>query len=119
MKSSRLLFAITTLALLFTFAVSTAIAGSMGNGAAQRQKLVIDSVDASSGTVVFKSMVDQSIHTYKIDATTKLSLTGKKATVDQIKPGEKVANYTVRGGQSADGSTLDVLMLWQAPPAKP
>ncbi len=118
MKLSRLLFAIITLALLFTFAVSTATAGSMGNGAAQRMKLVIDSVDAASGTVVFKSGVDQSTHTYKIDATTKLSLTGKKATIDEIQPGEKVENYRVRGGQTADGSALDMLMLWQAAPAK-
>ncbi len=66
MKSSSILFSvILALAFLITFTVSTATAGGMGNGAAQRQKLVIDSVDAATGTVVFKSggrPVDSYLH---------------------------------------------------------
>ena len=121
MKSSRPSFAVISLSLLFTFAISiaTATAGSLGNGAAQRQRLVVESVNTTGGTVVFKSMVDQSTHTYKIDAATKISLTQKKATIDQIKPGQKVVNYTVRGGKAVDGSPLDMLMLWPAAPATP
>jgi hypothetical protein len=107
MKLSRLLFAVTALAFLFILAVSTATAGSMGNGAAQRQRLVIESIDATAGTVEFKSMVDNSIHTYKIDAT----------TIDQIKVGQKVFNYTVKGGQTpVEGQTLSFIGVSPAVP---
>ena len=125
MKLSRLLLAVATLTFLFTLAVSTATAGSMGNGAAQRQKLVIESVDATAGTVEFKSMVDNSIHDYKIDATTRVSLVNRKGTIDQIKVGMKVFNYTVKGGQTpVGGQTLAFIGVSPAapvpvPPAAP
>jgi len=119
MKSSRLLSAFATLAFLFTLAVSTASAGSMGNGAAQRQKLVIDSVDATTGTIEFKSMVDNSVHTYKIDATSRITVVNKKGTIDQLKVGQKVANYAAKEGQPPQTLT----MLWVSPavqaPANP
>ena len=117
MKPSRPLLGVATLALIFLFslAIPTAIAGSMANGAAQRQKLVIDSIDGSSGTVVFKSMVDLTTHTYKIDATTRISVTGKKGTIDEIKPGMKVVNFTAPG----EGQTLEMIMVYQAPAASP
>jgi hypothetical protein len=117
MKSSRLLLAVTTLAFLFTLAVSTATAGSMGNGAAQRQRLVIESIDATTGTVEFKSMVDNSIHTYKIDTTTRVSIVNSKGTIDQIKMGMKVFNYTVKGGQKpVEGQTLAFIGVSPATP---
>jgi len=118
MKSSRLLLAVTTLAFLFTLAVSIATAGSMGNGAAQRQKLVIESIDVTTGTVEFKSGVDNTIHTYKIDATTRVSIVNNKGTIDQIKVGMKVFNYTVRGGQTpGEGQTLAFIGVSPAAPA--
>lgn len=117
MKSFRLLLAIITSAFLFTLTLSTATAGSMGNGAAQRQKLVVDSVDATTGTIVLKSMVDQTVHTYKIDATTRVSLVNSKGTFDQIQAGMKVFNYTVKGGQTpADGQTLSFIGVSPAAP---
>jgi hypothetical protein len=112
MKPSRLLLAVTTLALLYTVAVSTATAGSMGNGAAQRQKLVVESVDVAAGTIQLKSMVDQTIHTYKIDATTRIAVGHAKGTIDQIKAGQKVENYRVGGGQPPQH--LDMIFLSQA-----
>lgn len=117
-----LLLAVTTLALLFTLAVSTATAGSMGNGAAQRQKLVIESIDATTGTVEFKSGVDNTIHTYKIDATTRIIVGTTKGTIDQIKVGQKVENYAVTSGQPPQ--TLKTIFVSQAvpvpvPPAMP
>jgi hypothetical protein len=120
MKSSRLLLAVTTLFFLFTLAVSTATAGTMGNGAAQRQRLVIESIDVTAGTVEFKSMVDNTIHTYKIDATTRISIVNNKGTIDQIKVGMKVFNYTVRGGQTpAEGQTLAFIGVSPAAPVPP
>jgi hypothetical protein len=116
MKSSRPLFAVTTLALafLFTLAVSTAIAGTMGNGAAQRQRLVIESIDAATGTVEFKSMVDNTIHTYTLDATTRVTIGNAKGTIDQIKVGQKVENYALRSGQPPQ--TLNFIMVSRAVP---
>src|SRR5450631_1941161 len=100
MKSFRLLLAVGASALFFTVTVSTATAGSMGNGAAQRQKLLVESIDVTAGTIVLKSMVDQSVHTYKIDATTQVKIVNSKGTIDQIQAGMKVFNYTVKGGQA-------------------
>src|SRR5476651_88574 len=119
MKSSRLLLAVAALAFtfLFTLAVSTATAGTMGNGAAQRQRLVIESIDLTTGTVEFKSMVDNTIHTYKIDATTQVSVVNHKGTIDQIKVGMKVFNYTVKGGQKpVEGQTLAFIGVSPAAP---
>jgi len=114
MKSSRLFSAVAAVAILFTLAVSTAVAGSMGNGAAQRMKLVVESIDTTAGTIEFKSMVDNSEHTYKIDATTRISIVNKKGTIDQIKVGQKVENYALSGGQPPE--TLKMLIVSQAAP---
>jgi hypothetical protein len=119
MKSFRLLLAFVAAAFLFALGVSTATAGSMGNGAAQRMKLVINAVDGAAGTVEFKSLVDQTTHTYKIDATTKIrifgSAAGSKPTIDQIQVGQKVENYAVGGGPAPQ--LLTMLMLAKAAPA--
>ena len=114
MKSPRLLLAVAFLAVtfLFTLAVSTVTAGSMGNGAAQRQKLVIESFDVTTGTVEFKSRVDNSVHTYKIDATTRITVGTTKGTIDQIKVGQKVENYKAGSGQPPQ--TLEMIMVSQA-----
>ena len=112
MNSSRLFLVIATLAFLATLVGSPLNAGGMGNGAAQRQKLVVDSVDVTSGTIVLKSMVDNSIHTYKIDATTRIAVGNTKGSIDQIKAGQKVANLRAGGGQPPQ--TLNMLMLYQA-----
>ena len=94
----------------------------MGNGAAQRQKLVIESVDVTTGAVEFKSMVDNSIHAYKIDATTRIvigtrNIAGVHTTIDQIEVGQKVENYAVNPGQPPQ--TLRTIFLSQAAPAAP
>ena len=115
MKSFQLLFAVTTLAFLFALPVSTATAGSMGNGAAQRMKLVIESIDVATGTVEFKSMVDNSTHTYKIDATTQIRVGTTKGTIDQIQAGQKVANYVLKPGPPPQ--TLQTIFVSQAVPA--
>jgi hypothetical protein len=118
MKSFRLLLTFVSVAFLFALGASTATAGSMGNGAAQRMKLVVNAVDVAAGTVEFKSMVDQTTHTYKIDSTTKIrifgtsNMAGVKPTIDQIKVGEKVENYAL-GGEPAP-QVLTFLMLSQA-----
>jgi len=118
MKSSRLLFAVMTLASLFTWTVATATAGSMGNGAAQRMKLVIESIDGASGAVRFKSQVDNSEHTYKIVAATKIKVGNLSGTIDQIQPGMKVDAYAVKHGQApGDGQTLTFIFVTPAAPA--
>ena len=55
-------------------------------GAAQRQKLVVNAVDATDSSVELKSGVDQSVETFNVNASTRISIGGKKGTVDQIKP---------------------------------
>jgi hypothetical protein len=115
MNSSRLLLAITTLAFFLTLAFSPVHAGSMGNGFAQRMKLVVDSIDVAGGTVVLKSQVDNSLHTYKIGAATKIMVGRSKGTIDQIQVGQKVANLATAGGTPPE--TLKVLMLYAATPA--
>ncbi len=116
MNASRLPFNVITLAfaLLFTITVSTATAGGMGNGAAQRQKLVIESIDATTGIVEFKSMVDNTLQTYRIDATTRILIGTTKGTIDQIKVGQKVANYAAKSGQPPQ--TLSTIFVSSAAP---
>jgi hypothetical protein len=118
MKSFRLILTFVSVAFLFAVGVSTATAGSMGNGAAQRMKLVVNAVDVAGGTVEFKSMVDQTTHTYKVDATTKIRIfgnpPGSKPTIDQVEVGQKVENYAVGGGPAPQHLTM--LMLAKAAP---
>lgn len=107
-----------TLVSLFTLAVSSATAGSTGNGWAQRLKLVVDSVDVTVGTVVLKSMVDQSSETFKVDAKTRISVGPKKGTIDQIKPGMQVVNCSpVFSPKAAGNQTLTMLVVWPTPAA--
>jgi hypothetical protein len=60
-------------------------------------------------------MVDQTTHTYKIDATTHIVVGNAKGTIDQIKVGQKVENYRVGGGQPPQ--ILSMIMVSQAAPA--
>jgi hypothetical protein len=106
------------LGLLFILPVSTATAGSMGNGAAQRMKLVVASVDATAGTIELKSGVDQTVHDYKIGATTRISIAAHKGTIDQIKVGMKVVNFGVASVQTPGVTpSLTMIMLYPAAPA--
>jgi hypothetical protein len=116
MNSSRLLFAVTTLAFLFTFAVFPVKAGSMGNGAAQRMKLMVDSVDVANGTITIKSGVDNSVHTYKVDDKTRITVGHTKGGLGEVKPGMKVAN--LRAIEGPEPKTLDVLWVYPAPPSQ-
>ena len=84
----------------------------MGNGAVQRQKLVIDSFDSSTGTVVFKSMILTSrfILSRSMRALASKWVLAKERS-DQIKPGMKVYDYKVKEGQ-----TLSVIGVSPAAP---
>lgn len=118
MKSSRLLLAVLALAFLFPLTVSTATAGSMRNGAIQRLRLVVESIDATGGTVAFKSQIDQSLHTYKVDGSTHVVIGMTRGTIDQVKAGMRVYNYAGAGGQPPkEGDTLTVLGVNPATPA--
>jgi hypothetical protein len=113
MNSSRQLLAsiILALGLLFALAVSTATAGSMGNGWAQRQKLVVDSVDVSAGTIVLKSGVDQTTHTYKVDAATRIIIGRAKGTINQLQTGMKVENLSAIAGAAGVNQTLSMIAV--------
>jgi len=111
MNSSRLFLTLTTLALFFTLALCPVHAGGMGNGAAQRMKLVVDSIDTAGGTITLKSQVDNSVHTYKINAETQVVVGNKKGTIDQVQVGEKVVNLRTAGGEPP---LLVDLMVWPA-----
>jgi hypothetical protein len=118
MKSSRLLFAVTTLALAFLFilAVSTATAGTTGNGWSQRAavdlRYLVTSVDATNGTIQVEFMRDKTIQTYKIDANTRIRVGDNMGTIDQIKVGMQVRKNFMREGQ-----TLAAIIVNQADPA--
>jgi len=122
MNPSRLLPTVATLAFLFTLAVSTATAGSGGgysdrtgqNGGAPPPvsgKMSIEAIDAAAGTVVIR-VRDQTLHTYKIDAHTRILIGTSKVTIDQIKPGKEVRNYVEARGV---GQTLAYLELFPEP----
>jgi hypothetical protein len=110
MNSSQFFLVIMTLAFFVTLAVLPLNAGSMGNGAAQRMKLVVDSIDAAGGTIVLKSQVDNSAHTYKINAKTWIMVGNAKETIDQIQAGQKVANLNTLAGDPPQA--LKILMLY-------
>jgi hypothetical protein len=120
MKSSRLLFAVTTLALAFlsTLAVSTATAGTTGNGWSQSQgpdlRYLVTSVDATTDTFQVEFMRDKTTQTYKIDANTKIRVGDNLGTIDQIKVGMQVRKYFLREGQ-----TLAAILVNQADPPPP
>lgn len=120
MKSSRLLLTVTALFLLFNFAVSTAAAGTTGNGWSQSQtpdlRYLITSVDAATSTIQVEFMRDKTIQTYKIDANTKIRVGNTMGTIDQIKVGMQVRKYFLRAGQ-----TLAAMVVDQAdpPPVQP
>ena len=111
MKSSRLLFAVTTLAFLFTLIVSVATAGTAGNGWSQRREVdlryLITSVDATTETIQVEFMRDKTIQTYKIDANTRIKVGNNMGTFDQIKVGMQFRNYAVREGQTLAAIVVD------------
>jgi hypothetical protein len=123
MKLSRLLLAVATLAFLFTLAVSTAIAGTTGNGWTQRAEIdlryLITSVDATTGTIQVEFMRDKTTVTYKIDANTKIRVGDNMGTIDQIKVGMQVRNYFLKAGQTpgGEGQILGAIVVNQADPA--
>ena len=116
MKSSRLLLAVVTLVFLFTLAVSTATAGTSGNGWSQSQRpdlrYLVTLVDAATGTIQVEFMRDKTIKTYKIDANTRIKVGDYMGTIDQIKVGMQVRKNFIRLGQ-----TLSAILVNQADPA--
>ena len=122
MKSSRLLLAVTTLAFLFTVAVSTATAGTTGNGWSQRTEVdlryLVTSVDATTGTIQVEFMRDKTTVTYKIDANTKIRVGDTMGTVDQIKVGMQVRKYFLKAGETpgGEGQILGAILVNQADP---
>ena len=127
MKSSRLLLAVTTLIFLFTLAVSTATAGTTGNGWSQPQwpdlRYLITSVDATTNIIQVEFMRDKTIQTYQIDANTRIRVGDNMGTVDQIKVGMQVLKYFLKAGQppGGEGQILAAIVVDKAnpPPAQP
>ena len=119
MKSARLFFAVATLAMAFllTCAVTTANAShkSAPPPPPVDGRILIDSVDASSKTVVFKYMRDGSNHTYSFDDLSVIKVgdaSSDPTTVDQIKVGMQVRDYVER-----DSHILDSIIVSPAAPA--
>jgi len=127
MKTSRLLLAVTTLAFLFTLSVSTATAGTTGNGWSQRQnpdlRYLITSVDATTNTIQVEFMRDKTTVAYKIDANTRIRVGDNMGTFDQIKVGMQVRKYFLKADQTpgGEGQILGAIVVNQAdpPPAQP
>ncbi len=129
MKPSRLLFAVIASSFLFTLAVSTAIAGSSGNGWFQRRMLgkrvLITAVDANAGAIEIEIMPDKVIRSYKIGTSTGIVSipSPTKHTIDQIKVGMQVFSASSLDGRFdesglwASGCTLTTIVVGQARPA--
>lgn len=119
LKPSRLLLAVTTLvvALLFTFAITTTVLGKdkppkpPPDNNSNDTRVLIQSVDPASQTVVFQVMKDNSTHPYKIDAGTSITVNNNPGTFADIKPGMEVISSTER-----DSSTLDAISVGVASP---
>jgi len=109
MKPSRLFLAGVTLALalLFTFAVPIALAGPPKEPPPPPDtRKLIKSVDAAAGTIVIQNMRDKSIHTYKIDDLTTLTVNNVPGKIADIKPGMEVGDYLERYSDTLDSLTL-------------
>jgi hypothetical protein len=129
MKLPQYLFAAIASTLLFALSVSTATAGSAGNGAFQRRmvgkRALIASVDAKAGTVEIEIMPEKATRSYKIGASTRISVNNPavaKSTIDQIEVGMQVFNAASQEGHYDDsglwasGCTLTYLAVGQARP---
>ena len=120
MKPSRTLFTITTLALalLVTIAIPSAHAGKKKAKEAEKPvvdpRILIDSVDASAGTVVLNYKRDGTTHTYTLDgmSTIKVGDSTDPAKISDIKTGMQVRDYVER-----DDHTLDSITVSTADPA--
>jgi hypothetical protein len=121
MKPSLLPLAVTTLMLAFslTFAVQTATAAGYNagnyNAPAPREpdtRVLIESVDASAKTVVFKYMDKGTTQTYTVDDLTTIKVNDNTGTFAQIKSGMQVRDSVER-----DSQTLDSISVSTADPA--
>jgi len=107
MKPPRLVF---SLALLYTLAAATAIAGSAGgnSGDGSNQgddRNLITSVDISTGTVV-ENLYGAS-RSFHIGAETRINVGIHQGTIDQIKPGMQIFSQSVSPPDKLSLITVD------------
>jgi len=120
MKSARLFFAVATLAMAFLLTCAVTTANASHKSAAPPPppvdgRILIDSVDAASKTVVLRYMRDGTTHTYSFDDLSVIKVgdaSSDPTTVDQIKVGMQVRDYVER-----DSHTLDSIIVSTADPA--
>ena len=110
MKPSRLFLAVTTLtlALLFTLAVPTAIAGKpKAPPAPVDTRKLVQAVDAAAGTIVIQNMRDKTTHTYKVYELTSIKVNFSSGKIADIKAGLQVRDYVERDDRTLDNITVD------------
>jgi hypothetical protein len=111
MKPSRLLLAVTTLtlALLFTLAVPTPIAGTpTAPPAPVDARKLITSVDAATGTIGIENKRDKTTRTYKIDDFTSVKVNNSRGKIADIKVGMQVRDSIERDSQTLDSISVDM-----------
>ena len=112
MKSSRLLLAVTTLALafLFTWAVPTASAARIRVIEAPETPVdtrkLVESVNVAGGTIDIEIMRDKTTHTYKIDGGTVITVNNDPGKIGDIKVGMEVIDFVERSPQVLDSISL-------------
>jgi len=111
MTPSRLLLAVTTLAmaLLFTFAVPTATAASTAKTVTPPldTRKLIKSVDAAAGTIEIENMRTQTSRSYKVDSVTSIKVNNAPGKIADIKVGMQVRDTVDRDDQTLDSISVD------------
>ena len=115
MNPSRLLHTATTLvlALLFIFAVPSALAKGKGGGkkpaaapAPVDTRKLIQSVDVAANTVVIKNMREKTTHTYAIDNVTVVKVNNVDGTIADIKANMEVTDFVERDNDALDSISV-------------
>ena len=110
MKSSRfhlLSFSVIALALVFLFTsiVQTVNASSVTIPPVD-MRIMVESVNAASSTVVIKYMDKGTFHTYAIDGITQIKVNDTTGTFAQIKAGMQVRDSVERDSQTLDSISV-------------
>jgi hypothetical protein len=111
MKTSRLFLVGIALPLLFLFAFTMGTAQAKKkkgdeDGSQSDPRTLVQSVDATAGTITIQYMDTKKTHTYAIDGGTLVTVNGKSGAITSISPGMQVRDSVERNTQVLDSITV-------------